>query len=44
MAGTDSADYKFTVKEGSVSQSGADDAPVFLMCEPISKELRHSRQ
>jgi hypothetical protein len=39
MATTDTADYKFTVKEGEASKEGADDAPVWLMCEPMKKEL-----
>lgn len=39
MATTDTADYKFTVKEGEASKDGADDAPVWLMCEPIRTEL-----
>lgn len=39
MASTEVADYKFTVKEGAPSKSGADDAPVWLMCEPLSSEL-----
>ena len=39
MSPTEIADYKFTVKEGEPSTSGADDAPTWLMCEPISREL-----
>jgi hypothetical protein len=39
MSTTDFADYKFTVKEGQASRSGADDAPTWLMCEPMTKEL-----
>lgn len=39
MATTDNADYKFTVKEGEASREGADDAPVWLACEPVNKEL-----
>ena len=39
MVKLDYADYKFTVKEGSPSVSGADDAPVSLCCEPITSEL-----
>ena len=39
MANVDVAQYKFTVKEGQPSQSGADDAPAWLMCEPMASEL-----
>lgn len=39
MSKTEIADYKFTVKEGEPSRTGADDAPVWLMCEPMTKEL-----
>ena len=39
MSSTEYADYKFTVKEGEPSRSGADDAPTWLMCEPMTKEL-----
>ena len=38
-ATTDTADYKFTVKEGGPSRNGAHDAPTWLMCEPKTKEL-----
>ncbi len=39
MTTTERADYKFAVKEGSPTKSGADDAPVFLACEPRTKQL-----
>jgi len=39
MSTPDIADYKFTVKEGSPSQTGVDDAPTWLMCEPMTSEL-----
>lgn len=39
MSSTEYADYKFTVKEGEPSKSGADDAPTWLMCEPMTREL-----
>lgn len=31
---TERSRFKFTIKEGSPSRSGADDAPVWLMAEP----------
>jgi hypothetical protein len=36
---TEIADYKFVVKEGEPSRSGADDAPLSIFCEPITREL-----
>jgi hypothetical protein len=39
MSTTETADYKFTVKEGQASKSGADDAPTSLMCEPRTRDL-----
>ena len=39
MSNTEITNYKFTVKEGNPSKSGASDAPVWLMCEPYTKEL-----
>ena len=39
MANTETASYVFTVKEGSPSLSGADDAPVWLMLEPSNGDL-----
>ena len=38
MAKTETAEYIFTVKEGSPPDSGGD-APTFLMCEPRRNEL-----
>ena len=38
MPKTESAEYKFTVKEGAPSETSGD-APVFLMCEPEKTEL-----
>lgn len=39
MAKTETATYRFTVKEGQPSVSGARGAPVWLMLEPTSGEL-----
>lgn len=39
MSTTENADYKFVVKEGQPSMSGADDAPLSIFCEPITREL-----
>jgi len=39
MSTTEFADYAFTIKEGEASANGKDDAPVWLMCEPRSREL-----
>jgi hypothetical protein len=39
MNNTENADYKFIVKEGQPSKSGADDAPLSIFCEPITREL-----
>lgn len=39
MSKTDFADYKYTIKEGQPSQDGKDDAPIWLMCEPMENEL-----
>ena len=39
MPTTEWADYRFTLKEGCVSESGKDDAPCFLACEPKTREL-----
>ena len=39
MSTTENADYKFLVKEGQPSMSGADDAPFSIFCEPIMREL-----
>ena len=39
MSYTEKAKYTFTVKEGEVSQSGADDAAVWIMLEPDDREL-----
>lgn len=39
MSVPETAEYKFTVKEGSPSVSGANDAPVWLALEPLRKEL-----
>jgi len=39
MSTTEIADYKFVVKEGQPSKSGADDAPLWLLCEPMTHEL-----
>lgn len=36
---TDTARYRFTVKEGQPSRSGANDAPLSLMLEPMDKQL-----
>jgi len=36
---TNFADYKYTVKEGHPSEDGKDDAPIWLMCEPMENEL-----
>lgn len=36
---TERSRFKFTVKEGAASRSGADDAPVWLMAEPDSPGL-----
>jgi len=39
MSNTEVADYLFTVKEGEPSRNEKDDAPVWLMCEPMTHEL-----
>lgn len=39
MANTQSANYRFTVKEGAPSADGSDDAPISLMLEPMDGEL-----
>lgn len=39
MSSTEYADYKFTVKEGEPSKTGSDDAPTWLMREPMTREL-----
>lgn len=39
MANTQSAKYRFTVKEGEASASGRDDAPIFFMLEPMTGAL-----
>lgn len=36
---TQRAKVKFTVKEGAPSRSGASDAPVWLMAEPMDGEI-----
>lgn len=38
MSKTEITEYTFTVKEGAPAEAGAE-APVWLMCEPRSKEL-----
>ena len=38
MAKTKFTEYIFTVKEGQSSKPGGE-APTFLMCEPLTKEL-----
>ena len=38
MAKTETVEYTFTVKEGPLSESGAE-APTYLMCEPRGREL-----
>lgn len=40
MANTQTAEYRFTVKEGEASASGREDAPISLMLEPMTGELR----
>ena len=39
MSSTETATYRFTVKEGEPSASGKDDAPVSLMLEPTTGDL-----
>lgn len=39
MGKSETATYKFTVKEGEASASGKDDAPVWLMAEPMVSTL-----
>ena len=39
MSNTETASYRFTVKEGAPSVSGSDDAPVWLMLEPSVGDL-----
>lgn len=38
MASTETADYKFTVKEDLPPLDGGE-APMWLMCEPVTREL-----
>jgi hypothetical protein len=39
MSKTETAAYRFTVKEGQASARGKNDAPVWLMLEPTSGDL-----
>jgi hypothetical protein len=39
MSNTQNAQYRFTVKEGPSTESGASDAPLSLMLEPSVGEL-----
>lgn len=39
MGKVDKGVYVFEVKEGEVSESGRDDAPVSLYCQPTDSEL-----